>query len=229
MSRRICARLYQAIVALRPAWHDDADEHGTIKVVMTGSAADDLLMQPHIRNKPHRPRHRETLQGRCRSAQARHRTRYVADRLRRAVAPHDVRRQADEGPQPRSGDRARQSRLQDEKPAGSWSTTSASPTISSALSRRTSTPAVAETPSFPSRTRLPCSSATTKSCERCSTNSRTRAISTEIQPRRCWGSTKEPITSSGSRTGSRGTCDRAQALQRRFRSRRRRTMPADRR
>ncbi len=54
MSRRICARLYEAIVALRPAWHGDADEHGTIKVVMTGSAADDLLMQPHIRNKPRR-------------------------------------------------------------------------------------------------------------------------------------------------------------------------------
>jgi type I restriction enzyme R subunit len=54
MSRRICARLYQAIVALRPDWHDDADERGIIKVVMTGSAADDLLMQPHIRNKPRR-------------------------------------------------------------------------------------------------------------------------------------------------------------------------------
>jgi asparagine synthetase B (glutamine-hydrolysing) len=56
MSRRICARLYQAIVALRPDWHDDADEGGAIKVVMTGSAADELLMQPHIRNKPRRRR-----------------------------------------------------------------------------------------------------------------------------------------------------------------------------
>ena len=54
MSRRICARLYQAIIALRPGWHDDSDELGTIKVVMTGSAADDLIMQPHIRNKPRR-------------------------------------------------------------------------------------------------------------------------------------------------------------------------------
>jgi type I restriction enzyme, R subunit len=52
MSRRICARLYQAVIALRPAWHDDTDERGVIKVVMTGNAADDLLMQPHIRNKP---------------------------------------------------------------------------------------------------------------------------------------------------------------------------------
>jgi type I restriction enzyme R subunit len=54
MSRRICARLYEAIIALRPDWHDDADERGTIKVVMTGSAADDLPLQPHIRNKPRR-------------------------------------------------------------------------------------------------------------------------------------------------------------------------------
>jgi type I restriction enzyme R subunit len=54
MSRRICARLYQAIVALRPQWHDEADEHGAIKVVITGSAADDMLLQPHIRNKARR-------------------------------------------------------------------------------------------------------------------------------------------------------------------------------
>jgi len=54
MSRRICARLYEAIVALRPDWHDGADERGVIKVVMTGSAADDLPLQPHIRNKPRR-------------------------------------------------------------------------------------------------------------------------------------------------------------------------------
>lgn len=54
MSRRICAKLYDAITALRPQWHDDADERGTIKVVMTGSAADELPLQPHIRNKPRR-------------------------------------------------------------------------------------------------------------------------------------------------------------------------------
>ncbi len=54
MSRRICVRLYEAIVALRPAWHDDADERGAIKVVITGSASDDTPMQAHIRNKPRR-------------------------------------------------------------------------------------------------------------------------------------------------------------------------------
>lgn len=54
MSRRICARLYEAIIALRPEWHDDADERGALKVVITGSAADEMLLQPHIRNKPRR-------------------------------------------------------------------------------------------------------------------------------------------------------------------------------
>lgn len=54
ISRRVCALLYRAIIALRPAWHDDADERGAIKVVITGNAADDLLLQPHIRPKPRR-------------------------------------------------------------------------------------------------------------------------------------------------------------------------------
>src|SRR5260370_11373957 len=51
MSRRICADLYAAIVKLRPSWHHDDDDKGLIKVVMTGSAADDQKLQPHIRNK----------------------------------------------------------------------------------------------------------------------------------------------------------------------------------
>jgi type I restriction enzyme, R subunit len=54
MSRRICVELYKAIVTLRPDWHDDDDDRGVIKVVMTGSAADDSSMQPHIRNKQRR-------------------------------------------------------------------------------------------------------------------------------------------------------------------------------
>ena len=40
MSRRICVDLHREIVALRPEWHDDADDIGKIKVVMTGSASD---------------------------------------------------------------------------------------------------------------------------------------------------------------------------------------------
>jgi len=50
MSREICARLYAAIVKLRPDWHSDDPAQGAIKVVMTGSAADDALLQPHIYN-----------------------------------------------------------------------------------------------------------------------------------------------------------------------------------
>lgn len=48
MSRDICAELYNAIVALRPDWHDADPEKGAIKVVMTGSAADKPLLQPHL-------------------------------------------------------------------------------------------------------------------------------------------------------------------------------------
>jgi len=54
MSRRICVELYREIVALRPAWDHAYDEHGALKIVMTGSASDPLDWQPHIRNKPRR-------------------------------------------------------------------------------------------------------------------------------------------------------------------------------
>lgn len=54
MSRRICVELYEAIAKIRPMWHSDDDETGTIKVVMTGSSSDALHMQPHIRNKARR-------------------------------------------------------------------------------------------------------------------------------------------------------------------------------
>lgn len=51
MSRRICVELYKELVKLRPAWHSDKDEDGSLKVVMTGSASDDTTWQQHIRNK----------------------------------------------------------------------------------------------------------------------------------------------------------------------------------
>ena len=54
MSRRICVELYNEIVKLRPAWRDPDDSKGFIKVVMTGSAADETEWQQHIRNKPRR-------------------------------------------------------------------------------------------------------------------------------------------------------------------------------
>ncbi|HEV7509373.1 MAG TPA: type I restriction endonuclease subunit R [Thermoanaerobaculia bacterium] len=51
MSRRICVDLYNALIALRPDWHDADDDRGAIKIVMTGQASDDAAWQPHIRPK----------------------------------------------------------------------------------------------------------------------------------------------------------------------------------
>ena len=48
MSREICVHLYNEIVKLRPDWHDTDPESGAIKIVMTGSASDKALLQPHI-------------------------------------------------------------------------------------------------------------------------------------------------------------------------------------
>ncbi|MBM4777527.1 MAG: type I restriction endonuclease subunit R, partial [Archangiaceae bacterium] len=60
MSRRICVDLYKALTALRPQWHDEADDQGEIKIVMTGSASDPSEWQQHIRSK----RRREALANR---------------------------------------------------------------------------------------------------------------------------------------------------------------------
>jgi len=54
MSRRICVELYNAIIDLRPDWHNDEDGKGKIKIVMTGSASDPVEWQQHIRNKTKR-------------------------------------------------------------------------------------------------------------------------------------------------------------------------------
>lgn len=51
MSRDICVHLYNAIVALRPEWHDADPEKGVVKIVMTGSASDKQLLKPHIYGK----------------------------------------------------------------------------------------------------------------------------------------------------------------------------------
>jgi type I restriction enzyme, R subunit len=48
MSREICVHLYDEIIQLRPDWHSDDPELGTIKIVMTGSASDKALLRPHI-------------------------------------------------------------------------------------------------------------------------------------------------------------------------------------
>ena len=54
MSRRICIDLFRELTRLRPDWHDEDDDKGRIKVVMTGAASDPPDWQPHIRNKPRR-------------------------------------------------------------------------------------------------------------------------------------------------------------------------------
>ena len=62
MSRRIYIDLHRELTRLRPEWHDEDDDRGRIKVVMTGSASDPPDWQPHIRNK----RRREMLAKRFR-------------------------------------------------------------------------------------------------------------------------------------------------------------------
>ncbi|MCA8906585.1 MAG: type I restriction endonuclease subunit R [Rhodospirillaceae bacterium] len=52
MSRRICAALYNALIALRPDWHSDDDKAGALKVVITGGPTDPEALQPHIGKKP---------------------------------------------------------------------------------------------------------------------------------------------------------------------------------
>ncbi|HEY7942716.1 MAG TPA: type I restriction endonuclease subunit R, partial [Candidatus Limnocylindrales bacterium] len=54
MSRRIAAELYTELIRLRPEWHGATDDAGALKVMMTGSASDQLVLQPHIRNKGRR-------------------------------------------------------------------------------------------------------------------------------------------------------------------------------
>ncbi|MBI0444768.1 type I restriction endonuclease subunit R [Deinococcus sp. DB0503] len=54
MSRRICVKLYDEIVKLRPDWHSDEDNAGAVKIVMTGAASDPPEWQKHIGNKARR-------------------------------------------------------------------------------------------------------------------------------------------------------------------------------
>ena len=54
MSRRICVKLYEEIVKLRPSWHSTDDKAGALKIVMTGAASDPQEWQQHIGNKARR-------------------------------------------------------------------------------------------------------------------------------------------------------------------------------
>ena len=56
MSRRICVKLYDEIIRLRPDWHSADDNAGAIKIVMTGMASDPQAWQQHIGNKARRDR-----------------------------------------------------------------------------------------------------------------------------------------------------------------------------
>lgn len=54
MSRRICVKLYDEIIKLRPDWHGADDNAGAVKIVMTGAASDPQEWQQHLGNKARR-------------------------------------------------------------------------------------------------------------------------------------------------------------------------------
>lgn len=54
MSRRIAVDLYKEIVRLRPEWHDDDDDKGIIKIVMTGNSSDPEEWHRYTGNKRRR-------------------------------------------------------------------------------------------------------------------------------------------------------------------------------
>ena len=54
MSRRIAAELYNAIIALRPQWHNDDLTKGAIKVVMTSTSSDGTEISKHHTTKEQR-------------------------------------------------------------------------------------------------------------------------------------------------------------------------------
>lgn len=56
MSRRIAAALYAEIVTLRPDWHSDDLDKGTIKVVMTAASSDGPALAQHHTSKEQRKR-----------------------------------------------------------------------------------------------------------------------------------------------------------------------------
>ena len=61
MSRRIAVEVYEAIVKLRPDWHDDDLRKGKIKVVMTSTSSDPVEWARHSTNKHDRQNLAERL------------------------------------------------------------------------------------------------------------------------------------------------------------------------
>ena len=54
MTRNICVRLYNEIIALKPEWHNVNLDKGTIKVIMTSATDDPEIFQPHHTTKNQR-------------------------------------------------------------------------------------------------------------------------------------------------------------------------------
>ena len=54
MSRRIAAGLYKAIISLKPEWHSNESNKGSIKVVMTSSSSDGPEIAKHYTSKEQR-------------------------------------------------------------------------------------------------------------------------------------------------------------------------------
>ncbi len=48
-TRNIAARLYEELIALRPDWHNDADDKGVVKVVYTATPGDSAAIKKHMR------------------------------------------------------------------------------------------------------------------------------------------------------------------------------------
>ena len=56
MSRRNSMDLYDATIALRPQWHDEGDEKGFVKVIVTCDPSEGPRVAFHARNKARRER-----------------------------------------------------------------------------------------------------------------------------------------------------------------------------
>ena len=54
MTRQICVDLYSQIIKIRPDWHNDDLEKGSIKLIMTSSSDDPESFQPHRTTKQQR-------------------------------------------------------------------------------------------------------------------------------------------------------------------------------
>jgi hypothetical protein len=160
MSRRICVELYAALIELRPDW---ASAEGRRPEAEKGRPAWSRCHDRQRRRRPRvaaahpqqvqAPRAGQPLQGQQGPVPHRHRARHVADRLRRPLPAHDVRRQADAGPRADAGDRPRQPGLprQAGRPGGRLPR--ASPTSSS--TRSPPTPRAAARATRPSTPRRP--------------------------------------------------------------------------